>query len=207
MPGRCRSEPVFRCIGLNRAVPHRAARHLCRSAFVRPVLGRHVRVGVSVVRVLFLLHGFRKLARAVRKRRARRYAHGLAGFALGAAIRFSRPCHRRRARRHERRGAPHEERCRAGTHAHRKRAHGVGHGRRPGAKLRHARTRLRLRCAAHDICSLASAVCAWLAFSGFSFYPVVAGIAPFWLYLPYALLMLVPPALWLRDWLQWRSCG
>ena len=26
------------------------------------------------------------------------------------------------------------------------------------------------------------------------------------LYLPYALLMLVPPALWLRDWLQWRSC-
>ena len=54
--------------------------------------------------------------------------------------------------------------------------------------------------------ALASAVCAWLAFSGFSFYPVVAGIAPFWLYLPYALLMLVPPALWLRDWLQWRSC-
>ena len=54
--------------------------------------------------------------------------------------------------------------------------------------------------------ALASAVCAWLAFSGFSFYPVVAGVAPFWLYLPYALLMLVPPALWLRDWLQWRSC-
>ena len=54
--------------------------------------------------------------------------------------------------------------------------------------------------------ALASAVCAWLAFSGFSFYPVVAGVASFWLYLPYALLMLVPPALWLRDWLQWRSC-
>lgn len=54
--------------------------------------------------------------------------------------------------------------------------------------------------------ALASAVCAWLAFSDFSFYPVVAGVAPFWLYLPYALLMLVPPALWLRDWLQWRSC-
>lgn len=54
--------------------------------------------------------------------------------------------------------------------------------------------------------ALASAVCAWLALAGFSFYPVVAGVAPFWLYLPYALLMLVPPALWLRDWLQWRSC-
>ena len=225
VPGRCRSEPVFRCIGLNRAVPHGAARHLCRSAFVRPVLGRHVRVGVSVVRVLFLLHGFRKLARAVRKRRARRYAHGLTGFAFGAAIRFARPCHRRRARQHERRGAPYGERCRAGTHAHRRRPHGVGHGRRPGAKSCAMRARgydcgarrttsARFRLGASDAAvlaavvalALASAVCAWLAFSGFAFYPVVAGVAPFWLDLPYALLMLVPPALWLRDWLQWRSC-
>ena len=152
VPGcRC-GESVFRGVGLNGAFPHRAARHLCRSAFVRPVLGRYVRVGVPVVRGVFRLHGFRELACAVRKRRARRYAHGLAGFALGAAIRFARSRHRRRARRHERCGAPFEKRRRAGAHAHRERAHGVGHGRRPGAKLRHASTRLRLRRAAHDVC-------------------------------------------------------
>ena len=57
------------------------------------------------------------------------------------------------------------------------------------------------------ILALVSAVCAWRALVGFTFYPAIAAIAPFWLYIPYALLMLFPPALWLRDWLHWRSCA
>ena len=51
---------------------------------------------------------------------------------------------------------------------------------------------------------IASAPCAWVAVSEFSFYPVLSGFAPLWAYVPYALLMAVAPALALKEWLQWR---
>lgn len=50
----------------------------------------------------------------------------------------------------------------------------------------------------------ASAPGAWLAASQFSFYPALAGFAPWWAYVPYALLMCVAPALVLKEWWQWR---
>ncbi len=56
------------------------------------------------------------------------------------------------------------------------------------------------------VLALASAVCAWSVLSCYSFYPVMSNVGAWWLFVPYALLMLVPPALWLRDWLDWRSC-
>ncbi len=60
--------------------------------------------------------------------------------------------------------------------------------------------------AAIAVLAVASALCAWAALAAFSFYPTVSGVAPLWLYVPYALLMALPPALWFRDWLVWRSC-
>lgn len=56
------------------------------------------------------------------------------------------------------------------------------------------------------VLAAASALCACDALANFSFYPTISGVAPFWLYIPYALLMAVPPVLWLYDWLVWRSC-
>ncbi len=56
------------------------------------------------------------------------------------------------------------------------------------------------------VLAAASALCACAALANFSFYPTISGAAPFWLYIPYALLMAVPPVLWLHDWLVWRSC-
>lgn len=54
--------------------------------------------------------------------------------------------------------------------------------------------------------SVLAAVCAWRACSGYSFYPVMDAAGPWWLALPYVLLVMLPSVLWLRDWLQWRSC-
>lgn len=42
------------------------------------------------------------------------------------------------------------------------------------------------------------------AMCGFSFYPVLAGLAPWWAYLPYVLFMAVPAGLVLRERLLWR---
>lgn len=56
------------------------------------------------------------------------------------------------------------------------------------------------------VLAAASALCACAALANFSFYPTISGVAPFWLYIPHALLMAVPPVLWLHDWLVWRSC-
>lgn len=39
----------------------------------------------------------------------------------------------------------------------------------------------------------------------FSFYPTLSGWGAWWAYLPYALLMAVPPALRFKEWLLWRS--
>lgn len=47
---------------------------------------------------------------------------------------------------------------------------------------------------------------AWAVCSGYSFYPVMDASGPWWCALPYALLMTLPPVLWLKDWLQWRAC-
>lgn len=52
----------------------------------------------------------------------------------------------------------------------------------------------------------ASAAGAWAACSGYSFYPVMDAPGPWWRVLPYALLMMVPPALWTKDWWRWRMC-
>ncbi len=52
----------------------------------------------------------------------------------------------------------------------------------------------------------ASALCAWAELSQYSFYPTMRDVGAWWFFAPYALLMAVPPALWLRDWLDWRSC-
>lgn len=52
----------------------------------------------------------------------------------------------------------------------------------------------------------ASAVGAWAACASYSFYPVMDGVGPWQCVVPYALLVMVPPALWLREWKQWRAC-
>lgn len=54
------------------------------------------------------------------------------------------------------------------------------------------------------VLAAASVPGAWVAASQFSFYPILAGFAPWWAYVPYALFVLVPPALAFKEWLQWR---
>ena len=54
------------------------------------------------------------------------------------------------------------------------------------------------------VLAVASVPGAWAAVSQFSSYPVLAGFAPWWAYVPYALFMLVPPVLAFKEWLQWR---
>ncbi len=39
---------------------------------------------------------------------------------------------------------------------------------------------------------------------GFSFYPALGGLSPWRCYVPYGLLMAVPPVLTAREWLRWR---
>ncbi len=51
---------------------------------------------------------------------------------------------------------------------------------------------------------LASAVCAAQLMGMFRFYPAVHGWGAWWLYAPYALLLLLPFALELGEWLRWR---
>lgn len=72
----------------------------------------------------------------------------------------------------------------------------------------------RYRFGAGDVAVLAAvlvlaasaAVGAWALCSGYSFYPVMGGGGPWWFAVPYALLMMVPPVLWAKDWWQWRTC-
>ncbi len=47
---------------------------------------------------------------------------------------------------------------------------------------------------------LAAAACAQ-----FSFYPALSALVAWWGYLPYALLMALPPACAAKEWLRWRS--
>lgn len=54
------------------------------------------------------------------------------------------------------------------------------------------------------VLAAASAACAAAACLRFSFYPRMEGWAEWWVYVPYALLMLVPPALQLKEWWTWR---
>lgn len=49
-----------------------------------------------------------------------------------------------------------------------------------------------------------SALCVWLIVSRFSFYPALGGFSPWWLHIPYVLLVAVAPVLALREWWQWR---
>ncbi len=54
------------------------------------------------------------------------------------------------------------------------------------------------------VLAAASAPCTWFAAAQFSFYPTIAGVAPWWAYVSYALLMAVAPGLALKEWWQWR---
>lgn len=72
----------------------------------------------------------------------------------------------------------------------------------------------RFRFGAADACvlaciavlALATALCAVVQLTGFSFYPTVQLAGSWWQFVPYALLMLVPALLTALDWWQWRSC-
>lgn len=50
----------------------------------------------------------------------------------------------------------------------------------------------------------ASIACAVQLMGAFRFYPAVRGWGAWWLYVPYALLLLLPFLLELREWLRWR---
>lgn len=49
-----------------------------------------------------------------------------------------------------------------------------------------------------------AAACAAAICLRFSFYPKLEGFGPWWGYIPYALLMAVPPVLQFKEWLLWR---
>lgn len=51
-----------------------------------------------------------------------------------------------------------------------------------------------------------AAVGAWTACSGYSFFPVMDAPGPWQCALPYALYVALPPALWLKERLQWKAC-
>ena len=44
-----------------------------------------------------------------------------------------------------------------------------------------------------------------VACAQFSFYPALSTLVAWWGYLPYALLMALPPACAAKEWLRWRS--
>ena len=44
-----------------------------------------------------------------------------------------------------------------------------------------------------------------VACAQFSFYPALSALVAWWGYLPYALLMALPPACAAKEWLRWRS--
>lgn len=52
-----------------------------------------------------------------------------------------------------------------------------------------------------------SAMLAWVACSQYQFYPVMSVLVFWWGYVPYAAFLLVPAALWLKEWWQWKSCA
>ena len=85
------------------------------------------------------------------------------------------------------------------------RARGYGCGVRRTTYKRHRIRRTDTAAlAVIGVLAIASALCAWVAVSEFSFYPVLSGFAPLWAYVPYVLLMAVAPALAFKEWLQWR---
>lgn len=62
------------------------------------------------------------------------------------------------------------------------------------------------KCLAAVVLALAgiSAACTVSVLSGFRFYPVITGASPWWLFLPYGLLMAAPPLLNAADYLRWK---
>lgn len=59
--------------------------------------------------------------------------------------------------------------------------------------------------AAIVVLAAVAGACAAAVCLRFSFYPTLSGWGAWWAYLPYALLMAVPPALRFKEWLLWRS--
>ena len=55
------------------------------------------------------------------------------------------------------------------------------------------------------ILALASAIAAWSACSQFTFYPTIAGFAPWWSYLPYVLFALFPLLLEVKERFRWKA--
>lgn len=64
----------------------------------------------------------------------------------------------------------------------------------------------RYRICRADVAVLAAlaGACAAAVYARFTFYPVLSGWGPWWAYIPYTLLMAVPPVLRLREWFEWR---
>lgn len=56
------------------------------------------------------------------------------------------------------------------------------------------------------VLAAATAACAFSELTGFSFYPTLSALGPWPRFVPYALLMLFPVALFAIDWWRWRSC-
>lgn len=79
-------------------------------------------------------------------------------------------------------------------------ARGWGAGAR---RTTYARYRFRrsdaLALAVGGALALAAAVCAWVACTQFRFYPTIAGLAPWWNYLPYVLFAAVPLVMEARE--------
>lgn len=59
--------------------------------------------------------------------------------------------------------------------------------------------------AAIVVLAAVAGACAAAVCLRFSFYPTLSGWGAWWVYLPYALLMVVPSALRFKEWLLWRS--
>ena len=53
--------------------------------------------------------------------------------------------------------------------------------------------------------ALVNAVLVYIACSQYQFYPTASVLVAWWGYIPYALMMLVPVALYVKEWWLWRS--
>lgn len=53
--------------------------------------------------------------------------------------------------------------------------------------------------------ALANAVLVYVACSQYRFYPTASALIAWWGYIPYALMMLIPVALYVKEWWLWRS--
>lgn len=77
--------------------------------------------------------------------------------------------------------------------------------RRTMYKRQHFTTSDGLLIAVIILLALISAALEWVACSQYQFYPVLSTLIVWWGYLPYIFLMILPIALYVKEWWQWRS--